>query len=101
LGATGGGGNNINIGSASAGNNIKIGSATSSLGFYGVSVKAQQTVGAVTNSVTVGGTSGIIADYSDLTVYANDAAAIRNDIYQLARSVAQLTVAVRNLGLGA
>ncbi len=40
----------------------------------------------LTNNVTVGGTNGTFADFSDLTTYSNSAAAIRNDIYQLARA---------------
>ena len=73
----------------------------STLGFFSVTPVAQQTVDAITNSVTSGGTTGTIANYTDLTVYANDAAAIRNDLYQLARAVAQHATALRNLGLGA
>lgn len=71
------------------------------VGFFNTTPVAQQTVGAVTNNVTSGGTTGTIANYTDLVTYANDAAAIRNNLYQLARSVAQLATAVRNLGLGA
>ena len=71
------------------------------IGFFSATPVAQQTVGAVTNSVTAGGVDGTIANYTDLTTYANDSAAIRNDLYQLARSVAQLATAVRNLGLAA
>lgn len=70
-------------------------------GFFGTTPAPQQTVGAVTNNVTSGGVDGTIANYSDLAVYANDAATIRNNLYQLARSVAQLATAVRALGLGA
>ena len=61
---------------------------------------AQQTVDAITNAVTPGGVNGTIADYSSLTVYATDAAAIRDNIYQLARSISQLTTALRAFGLG-
>lgn len=60
---------------------------------------AQQTSGAnVTNSVTSGGTDDTIANYTDLTIYANDSAAIRNDIYQLARKVKQINDGLRTLG---
>lgn len=75
--------------------------STTTFGAFGVAAVAQQTVGAITNSVTSGGTSGTIANFTDLTIYANDAAAIRNDIYQLARSVSQDHTALRNLGFGA
>lgn len=59
------------------------------IAFYAGSTVAQQTgpVLNITNNVTSGGTDGTIANYTDLTVYANDAAAIRNNIYQLARTV--------------
>lgn len=59
------------------------------IGVFGVTAVARQTgpVLNVTNSVTAGGTDGTIADYTDLTTYATDAAAIRNNIYQLARLV--------------
>ena len=61
---------------------------------------AQQTVDALTNNVSSGGTNGTIADYTDLSIYANDAAAIRNDIYQLARSLKQVIDALRAYGFG-
>lgn len=59
-----------------------------------------QTVGAVINNVTSGGVNGTIADFTDLAVYATDAATIRNDIFQLARSVKQLSDALRAYGFG-
>lgn len=61
---------------------------------------AQQTIDALTNNVTAGGVNGTIADYTDLSTYANDAAAIRNDIHQLARSLKQVIDALRAYGLG-
>lgn len=68
-------------------------------GIFGATPVVQQTDGAtLTNNVTVGGTTNTIADFTDLTIYANDAAAIRNDIYQLARKVKILTDALRALG---
>lgn len=73
-------------------------------GTFGIFTKiaapaVQQTSGAnVTNSVTSGGTDDTIANYTDLTIYANDAAAIRNDIYQLARKVKQINDGLRLLG---
>lgn len=70
------------------------------IGFFSTTPAAQQTIGAVTNSVTSGGTDGTIANFTDLTIYANDSAAIRNDIYQLARSVTQIATALRAYGLG-
>lgn len=70
------------------------------IGFLGANAVIRQTGGAdVTNNVTSGGTSDTIANFTDLTVYANDSAAIRNDIYQLARLVKQDHDALRLLGL--
>lgn len=79
----------------------KIGTATTQkLAFYNSTPVVQQTDGAaLTNNVTSGGTDNTIANFTDLTVYANDAAAIRNDIYQLARKVKIIGDALRTYGL--
>src|SRR5207245_146742 len=79
----------------------KIGTATTQkLGFYNATPVVQQTRGGtLTNNVTSGGTTDQIDDFTSLTIYATDAAAIRNDIYQLARAVRQHDVALRALGL--
>lgn len=79
----------------------KFGTATTQkFGFYNATPVVQQTDGAnLTNNVTSGGTTDIIANYTDLTTYANDAAAIRNDIYQLARKVKIIGDALRTYGL--
>lgn len=70
------------------------------VGFYTATPTSQQASGAnLTNNVTVGGTNDTIANYTDLVTYANDAAAIRNDIYQLARKVKQVNDALRLYGL--
>lgn len=70
-------------------------------GFHGESVQAQISGldADLTNSVTSGGTTNTIADYSDLSTYATDAAAIRNNIYQLARSLKVIQDGLRDLGL--
>jgi hypothetical protein len=70
------------------------------MAWFGAGTVAQQTVDAITNSVTAGGVNGTIADYT-IVDYATDAASIRNDLYQLARAVAQHATAFRNFGLGA
>lgn len=82
-------------------NGITICSATTEkLGYYGVTPVVQQTRGAtLTNNVTSGGTTDQIDDFTSLTLYSTDAAAIRNDIYQLARALRQHDVALRALGL--
>lgn len=72
----------------------------SNIGFFNVAVAARQTSGAnLTNNVTAGGTDDVIANYTDLATYANDAAAIRNDIYQLSRKLKQVNDALRLYGL--
>lgn len=73
---------------------------TPTVNFFGAGAASQQTSGAnLTNNVTVGGTTDTIADFSDLTTYSNSAAAIRNDIYQLARKLKQVNDALRLYGL--
>lgn len=90
-------GSNIVIGSTTG---TKIGTATTQkIGFYNAAPVVQQTQGAITNSVTAGGSTGTIADYTDLTVYANDSNAIRNDIYQLALGLQGCIAALRTYGL--
>lgn len=70
------------------------------IGFLGANAAARQTGGEnVTNNVTAGGTTGQIDDITSLTVYSTDAAAIRNNIYQLARLVKQDHDALRLYGL--
>lgn len=75
-----------------------IGNATR--GFFNTAPVVKQTSGAnLTNSVTSGGTDDTIADFTSLTVYSSDAAAIRNDIYQLARKLKQINDGLRAYGL--
>jgi hypothetical protein len=77
------------------------GSGAPLLSFFTVTTPVvQQASGAnLTNNVTSGGTDDTIANFTDLTVYANDAATIRNDIYQLSRKVKQLNDGLRTLGM--
>ena len=53
----------------------------------------------LTNNVTTGGTSDQVDDWTDLSTYATDAAAIRNAIYQLTRKLKQVNDGLRDLGL--
>lgn len=70
------------------------------IGFFNTVPVTQQVSGAnLTNNVTAGGTNDQIDDYNDLVVYANDAAAIRNDIYQLARKLKQVNDGLRAYGM--
>ena len=89
---------NIHIGATIG---TKIGTKTTSkIGFFNKAPVVQQTDGAgLTNNVTAGGSTDVIATYSDLSTYANDANAIRNDLYQLARKVKIIGDALRTLGL--
>ncbi len=82
-----------------AGVAAKLGNATGTLGFFGATGATKVTQGAITNSVTAGGSTGVIANYTDLTTYATDAAAIRNDIYQLALGLSNVVGALRSYGL--
>lgn len=82
-----------------AGVAAKLGNSTGTLGFFGAAGATKVTQGAITNSVTAGGSTGTIANYTDLTVYANDSAAIRNDIYQLSLALANVVGALRSYGL--
>lgn len=69
-------------------------------GFFGTAPATQQADGAaLTNNVTVGGTTNTIANYTDLVIYANDAATIRNNLYQLARKLKIVDDALRTYGL--
>lgn len=81
-----------------AGVAFKAGNATGTVGFYGATGATRVTQGALTNSVTVGGTTGTIADFVG-TTYATDAPTIRNDIYQLALALANVVGALRSYGL--
>ena len=70
------------------------------VGFYGAAPVVQQANGVnLTNNVTAGGVNDTIANFTDLAVYANDAATIRNDIYQLARKLKTVNDALRTIGL--
>jgi hypothetical protein len=76
------------------------GAGVQGIGFFNTGPAAQQTSGAnLTNSVTSGGTDDTIANFTDLTTYATDAATIRNDIYQLARKLKQINDGLRAFGL--
>lgn len=77
---------------------IRVGNATFGIFSKNAAPAAQQTSGAnVTNNVTAGGTTDQIDDFAG-SLYATDAAAIRNDIYQLARKLKQVNDGLRALG---
>jgi hypothetical protein len=97
MAGAGGGNNDITLSTTG----VTVGRASTAIGFLGTTPVLKQTGPTVniTNSVTAGGVDGTIANFTDLTVYANDAAAIRNDIYQLARAVKFCSDALRAYGL--
>lgn len=79
---------------------LEFGSGTQQIGLLGATPVGQQTSGAnLTNNVTVGGTNDTIDNWTDLTTYATDSAAIRNAIYQLSRKLKQLNDGLRLFGL--
>lgn len=73
---------------------------TGNVGFFGAAAAGQQTSGAnLTNNITAGGTTDVVDDWTSLTVYATDAAAIRNAVYQLTRKLKQINDGLRTLGV--
>ncbi len=82
-----------------AGVAARLGNTTGTVGFFGSAGGARVTQAALTNSVTAGGTTGTIANFTDLTTYATDAPTIRNDIYQLSLALANVITALRTYGL--
>jgi hypothetical protein len=74
---------------------------TTGLGFFATTPVALQTGPTLnlTNSITAGGVDGTFTNWTDLSVYANDAAAIRNAVYQNARAVKFCSDALRAYGL--
>lgn len=65
-------------------------------GWKGVTLTTPLSVGAtLTNNVTAGGTTDVIDNWTSLTVYTTDAAAIRNAVYQLALKVRKLELALK------
>lgn len=85
---------------ATCGNSQKQRWNNTGVGFYNTAPVTQRTSGAdLTNNVTVGGANDTIADFTSLTVYSTDAAAIRNNIYQLARKLKQINDGLRAYGL--
>ena len=69
------------------------------LGFFGANPVTQQAVTDLTNGIAVGGTADTLTNYSDLTVYANDALLIRDNFYQLGQKVVQILAALKNYGI--
>lgn len=89
----------MNVAQGAVVNVLNLLSSTSKLGAFGATAVVQQTQAALTNSVTAGGTTGTIANFTDLSVYANDSTAIRNDIYQLSLALSSVITGMRAYGL--
>ncbi len=79
---------------------VIVGASGAKVGFFETAAVVQQVSGAdLTNNVTSGGTNDQIDDFTNLAVYATDAAAIRNAIYQLARKLKMINDGLRDYGL--
>jgi hypothetical protein len=74
--------------------------AAAGLAFFTAPAVIQQTVDANINNVASSGTTGQFDDFTNGSVYATDYAALHATIYQLTRSVTQITTVLRNYGLG-
>lgn len=70
------------------------------ISFFAGGAVVKQTSGAnLTNNVTSGGTTDTIDNWTNLSTYSTDAAAIRNAVYQLARKLKQVNDGLRQYGL--
>lgn len=73
---------------------------TTGIGFFATAPAAQQTSGAnLTNNITSGGTDDTLTNWTDLSTYSTDAAAIRNAVYQLGRKLKQINDGLRTYGM--
>ena len=91
---------NILTGTPTAGTQIlNLLSSSGKLGFFGATAVVKQTQAALTKNVTASGTTSVLADFTSLTVYATDAAAIHGDIYQLGLSVSGIITALKAYGI--
>lgn len=79
---------------------VALGGGTTVLGFFGAVGTAQPNAGGtITNSITSGGTADTFVDFTDLATYGNDAATIRNNMYQMAAKLKKMDDALRALGI--
>lgn len=92
---------NINLGGAPTiiGGNLAVGYAGSNFGIFGVAAATRQTLGGtITNNIVASGTTNQLDDFTNLSVYATDSAAIHADIYQLGRYVKLIGDGLRAYG---
>lgn len=74
--------------------------ASANISFFAATPVAQRLGGVtITNNIAVGGTTNQLDNWTDLTTYATDAAAIRNACYQLGRKQKLIVDALRTIGL--
>jgi len=111
---------NINIGASTAGTNtitigkfgsnlvnvilggdaIKIGdNAGTDVGFFNTTPVAKQSVTDITNSIASGGTSNTLTNYTNLSTYSSDAAAIRGNFHQIGLKLNAIIDALQAYGL--
>lgn len=92
-GGIAGGSGVVNISGNGGASVIKV--DTNKLAYFNGTAVAQQAVAALTNSITAGGVNDTLTNWTDLAVYGNDAAAIRNAVYQCGRKLDQILTALR------
>lgn len=90
----------INLGTGAAAHVVNLGSSAALIGFFGTTAHVQETLGAITNNVTAGGTTGTLANFAG-TTYSVDGPIIQNDIYQLGLAVSGIITALKAYGLSA
>lgn len=78
--------------------NTLLGASGSSIGFFGTTPTTRAAIAALTNNITSGGSTDTLTNWTDLTIYANDAAAIRNCAYQTGLKLAALVTELRAKG---
>ncbi len=83
-----------------AGTNNRMTVNATGIGFFAATPAAKQTSGEnLTNNITSGGVDGTLTNWTNLSTYSTDAAAIRNCCYQLGRKLKQVNDALRLYGL--
>ncbi|MBM4226061.1 MAG: hypothetical protein FJ167_15105 [Gammaproteobacteria bacterium] len=72
---------------------------SSFIGFFGATPVAKQTTSDITNNITAGGTSNTLTNYTSLSIYSNDAAAIRGNFYRIGLKLNEIIDALQAYGL--
>jgi len=78
---------------------ITIGAVGAKIGFFGVTTAVKQTTSNMTNSITAGGTSNTLTNYTNLSTYSSDAAAIRGNFYRIGLKLNEIIDALQAYGL--